>query len=206
MDTLDFGAIMEQEYWFEDYDLTCPYCKGSGERQLYTWTCEEEDCGHRWETEDDEDPECPECHIDSIEYEIETGCCEECSGGHFEIMWNTAFKVDLGYSHDWEKSYKIAWDNGFCLIDHNGSHYLLMGSCGQDNTWSIHYTRYQLQGYLDIEDINSLSSSGGHVFLIKDRKRELCEYMKSRIPTPDDYEQSYRNQIDKIDGIMAKGK
>ena len=41
MQTLDFGAIRDKnEAWYEEYDLTCPYCHGEPEHHCPT--CEGE--------------------------------------------------------------------------------------------------------------------------------------------------------------------
>lgn len=171
MKTLDFGKIMEKDCWFEDYDLSCPFCNGTGE------------------TEDEE--------------EEEDSSCEQCGGlGLFEIMWNTAFEVGFGYSLDSEEERKFAWDQGFCLIKHGGKYYLLMGMCGQDCTWLIHYTRWYLQSkWLSQEDIQDCLASGGHVFLGDEERKELCNYMKEALTTPEFYALGYTQDVEKLEKI-----
>ena len=43
METLDFGQIMNNnEYWFEEYDLRCPFCD-DGKVTVYKAKCVNED-------------------------------------------------------------------------------------------------------------------------------------------------------------------
>jgi len=217
MQTLDFGEIMENTaYWYDNYDLICPYCHGEPEHDCST-------CGGEGSVECSEcagfgivaDRECQKCKGEGGfpckdcggEGEI---YCEQCSDGHFEVMWNTAYEVKVWddwldvdrSSPKWKKAYKLAWDNGFCLIEHRCKQYLLMGMCGQDCTWLIHYTRWKLQSFLDEEDCQQCIGSGGYVFLRdQEKRRELCEYIKGRLTPPEDYAKSYAYDIAKIDRI-----
>lgn len=204
MNTLDFGHIMEtDECWFEEYDLTCPYCHGQSEVNVYKCTCE---CGKSWEVKSYEEPmdDVCECGSYSIDYEnIETVTCEECTNGSFEVMWNTAFEVHVD-SDSFKEDHLKAWDNGFCLIPHNADHYLLMGACGLDMTWCIHYTRWIIQGFLDDEDFDSLLSSGGHVFLPKQPRTELAKYMQTHIQTPESYLTEYGYKMEKLTRILSE--
>jgi len=136
---------------------------------------------------------------DNCDAEIE---CEECTEGYFEIMWNTAFGVDLRYRGDWKEKKKLAWELGFLLIRLRDEDWLLMGCCGLDYTWGIHYTRWKLQGYLDTEDINSCLSSGGYVFVSQEQKEEMCNYFKKTIQTPESYVDQYERDLKKIDMIV----
>jgi hypothetical protein len=226
MDTLDFGAIMERECWFEEYDLTCPYCHGDPDHpayenlsetevaevrvayakdatELHDWV-EENKSG--WDFHDPDEEDFEEWNDDAILkalelFEDDSGGlgdeieeyfdenysefdfrCDECTEGMFEVMWNTAFGVEIGRTGVDDPA-KFAFSMGFCLINHHGSSYLLMGSCGQDNTWRIHYTRWKIQGYLDREDIRYCLGSGGHVFLHGEQKVEFIKYLESQIPT-----------------------
>jgi len=123
--------------------------------------------------------------------------CEECSGGGtFEIMWNTAFLVEP--IRDLENAKKVAWDNGFCLIEHNHKFYLLMGMCGSDFTWVIHYARWLIQGkWLSQDDIIScLSDYGAHVFLHGDAKKEFLKYLVENLDTPEQRAALYRKEYD----------
>jgi len=215
MQTLDFGAIIDKnEAWYEDYDLTCPYCHGEGEYDCDT-------CGGEGSVECPEcagfgivaDRECQEC--EGIGDTLCEDCddegkiyCEQCSDGQFEVMWNTAYEVKVWDDYldvdrdspEWQEAYKLAWDNGFCLIEHGTKQYLLMGMCGQDCTWLIHYTRWKLQGFLDLEDCQQCIGSGGYVFLRdQEKRRELCEYIRGRLTPPEDYARSYAYDIAKID-------
>lgn len=179
MDTLDFGEVMERDpEWFTHYDLVCPYC-----------------------------------HDEPVEDEHgEIGECEECNEGYFEVMWNTAFEVKVWddyldvecHTAKWNKAYKLAWDMGFCLIEHGQKRYLLMGMCGLDCTWIIHYTRWKLQGFLDQEDCYSCLGSGGYVFLNDQRRQELCEYIKGRLTAPEAYAKSYERDMAKLERIVVQ--
>lgn len=212
METLDFGEIMERnELWWEEYDLICPYCNGDPDRKCQT--CDEglvkcPDCDGVGQIDDHK---CPEC--DGTGYWACNDCdgtaktyCECCDEGYFAVMWNTAFEVQVWddfldverNSAKWQDSYKFAWDMGFCLIEHGRKRYLLMGMCGQDCTWIIHYTRWKLQGFLDQEDCYQCIGSGGYVFLPQGKRHELCEYMKGRLTPPKDYAKGYERNITKI--------
>lgn len=185
MQTLDFGEIRDKNpNWLEDYDLTCPYCHGDYE-------------------------------VGGDEYDYEESCdwCEHCTYGMFEVIWNTAFGVEVldnwpgdGRSSmaEWKESYKLAWDNNFCLIEHGSKQYLLMGMCGLDCTWLIHYTRWKLQGFLDDQDCQDCLGSGGHVFLGKDKRQELCKYLRSQMMTPDQYAKAYADRVATLEAISGE--
>ena len=219
MDHLDFGEIMEQnECWFEDYDLTCPHCRGNPDVEVKTWALECGECGQHWKKECkehdddyDEEPEldCPDCgEYKNVECSIEkeeTVYCEECTEGQFEVMWNTAFSVVV-YGGEFDEKRKEAWDLGWCLIEHSDGHYLLAGSCGYDFSWKLAHARWKLQGWLDLEDINAFLHSGGHVFLNKAERAELLRYARQRLPTLQEYEQSYHRDLEKIDGLLFPEK
>ena len=182
MNTLDWGEVTERDpHWFEEYDLSCPYCEGSGERTVYirgAVRSYEEFEGY---------------------YDTEEEYCEECQEGQFEVMWNTAFEVDVCSSFDEEEARLIAWENGFCLITHGQSQYLLMGCCGLDNTLCIQYTRWKLQGgYLEEEDKQRCLSSGGWVFLEKKKRRKLYQYLLDAGRTPAQYAEDYKRDTAKI--------
>ena len=211
METLDFGEIMERdECWFEHYDLTCPYCHGKGEYKCQT--CGGEGFVECLECESSgqiDDHDCPKC--DGIGYSPCADCdgsgkvyCEECSEGHFEVMWNTAYEVKVWDNTKWQEAYKLAWDRGFCLIEHGQKRYLLMGMCGLDCTWIIHYTRWKLQGFLDQEDCDQCLGSGGYVFLGDEKRRPLCEYIKTRLTPPEAYAKSYERDIARLESIIQK--
>ena len=211
MDRLDFGEIMEQnDCWFEEYDLSCPFCDGTGEVNLHS--CECALCGHEWVTErvaesklDDIDvTECPGCHagIENIMWFTEREDCQQCNGGQFEILWNTAYGVDVEPVNDDDRL--LAWEMGFCLIERGNYHYLLMGSCGQDNTWRIHYTRWQIQGYLNDEDITDCLGSGGYVFLGADKRKEMLDYFKEELTTPEQYAKIYARRMEQLDSIYPE--
>lgn len=216
MDTLDFGEIMEREAcWYEQYDLTCPHCDGQGEFKCQTCSGEGMiECSECEASGQIDDQDCIKC--DGVGYWTCEDCdgtgaifCGRCDNGYFEVMWNTAFGVKvwddwLDVERDsakWQEAYKLAWDMGFCLIEHGQKQYLLMGICGLDCTWIIHYTRWKLQGFLDIEDCQQCLGSGGYVFLADGRRLELCEYIKGRLTTPEDYAKSYERNITKVEHI-----
>lgn len=208
MQTLAFGDIMERnENWFEDYDLTCPFCKGKGNITKVRLECSCAACEHKWVTDymtvgqstDELDTpnendiaehlmlklECPKCKSnETIEHlpNTEEESCEECGGtGQFEVMWNTAFRVHI--RPDAIKEYqRFAWSEGYCLIAHDDEVYMLMGSCGQDNTWRTHYTRWKVQKHMSQEDINDCLSSGGYVFLAPLKQLAMLEYFRQEIP------------------------
>ncbi len=160
MQTLNFGQIMDSnDYWFEDYDLSCPFCGSQDEE------------------------------------------CEQCNGQMFEVMWNTAF----GLTHlkiDLEKAKKIAWNYGFCLIEHDEDNFLLMGCCGQDMTWIVHFVRWQIQGHLSQEDMESVLNSGGHVFLRKGERDKLIKYIKETMMKPEIYQMNYESNQKSLDSIL----
>ena len=209
MQTLDFGEVMlGRACWFDDYDLTCPYCNGKD--QYKCQTCDGQgvvEC----RTCAQLDEECRDCGGSG--YWTCEDCdgagnilCEHCTDGYFEVMWNTAFEVKVWddfrdvdrNSDEWKAAYKLAWDLGFCLIEHGQQRYLLMGMCGQDCTWIIQYTRWKLQGFLEQEDCHQCISSGGYVFLPQGKRHELCEYIKGRLTPPEDYAKGYERDIAKI--------
>jgi hypothetical protein len=196
---LDFSEIMDRDCWWEDYDkyLQCPFCDDGlrsweglrseeqeevakaycekyevkkGRRKISRLDLAEEEVGRLDVAEWYND------NRSNFEY-----TCDECTEGRFEIMWNTAFGVECN-ADDQDKR-RTAWDLGFCLIDHNGRSYLLMGSCGQDNTWRIHYTRWLLQGrYLNDEDCGDcLANWSAHVFLGRKEKKEFLVYLEDRV-------------------------
>ena len=261
MNTLDFGEIMEQDCWFENYDLSCPYCHGDPDEPsfdalskdeqrevLAVQVCAENEGFGAWLLEDDnaivdgygdkitaddlpsysteEMIKAVEAYVDLFpkddyldeeemaewfdenrtEFDFR---CEECSEGMFEVMWNTAFGVCLPYKPDFDYLNKLAWDMGFCLIDHNGEHYLLMGSCGQDNTWRVHYTRWLVQNkWLEKEDRDRVIGNwGAHVFLNGDAKREFMDYLRSNVAFPDEAVRSVlrsHEELDRIERDMEK--
>lgn len=223
MDYLDFGAIMENnEWWFEEYDLSCPFCNSSGEMTKLTCICENEDydeeidepeekgCGYEWEVVGEEDEveepdECPKCGNDMIQVDEEGVSCEECGGqGMFEVMWNTAFSINLPFNANREEVRKFLWDHGFCLIDHKGKDYMLMGSCGADMTWRIHWVRWKVSEHLSKEEVYDCLGSGGYCFLRDEEIAEMCEYFKTVIPTPEQYASGYQYDMTKIDRIQKK--
>lgn len=223
MNTLDFGAIMERDGWYEDYDLTCPFCQ-DGKKDYEALTPEEkkevalqyakaeaEERYQNWCTLnghwDDPETECPdkpelwdEFCDDFIEqdevidwYEDNRGDldydCDECTDGNvdMDVVWNTAFEVDLPYSCSSGSAYqdmrRLTLSLGFLLIEQGGRHYLVMLSCGQDNTWRIHYTRWLLQDkFLELGDCEAcLSNWGAHVFLHGEAKKEFLAYLEDRV-------------------------
>ena len=211
MDTLDFGEIMEQNNdWFDDYDLSCPFCDGTGEVNYHSCECNE--CGHEWETErvaesnlDEIDiTECPSCQAgaEKIMWCTEQESCQQCTDGRFEIMWDTAYGVHISDVGIGDRTF--AWEMGFCLIEHSNERYLLMGSCGQDNTWRIHYTRWQIQGYLNDEDITDCLGSGGYVFLGADKRKEMLDYFKEELTTPEQYAKIYARRMEQLDSIYPE--
>lgn len=219
MQTLDFGEIMEKNpHWFAKYTLSCPYCRGQGSYRCQT--CGGEgfveclDCESSGQVDGQDCPKCGGVGYWDCEDCDDPGVipCEHCTEGYFEVMWNTAFEVKvwddyLDVDHGdskWNEAYKFAWDMGFCLIEHGRKRYLLMGMCGLDCTWIIHYTRWKLQGFLDDDDCYQCLGSGGYVFLSDERRRELCEYIKDRLTPPEDYAKTYERYITKIDRIMSK--
>lgn len=219
MDTLNFGEIMErEECWYEEYDLTCPYCHGEGERKCQA--CDGEETGECLACEGSGQIAGQQCsNCGGAGYLICDDCdgsgttvCEECSDGRFEVMWNTAFEVKVWddfrdvdrSSAEWKEAYKLAWDLGFCLIEHGQQRYLLMGMCGQDCTWIIQYTRWKLQGFLHEDDCQRCIGSGGYVFLRDKERHELCAYIRSRLTPPESYAQGYKRDIAKIDRIAAE--
>ena len=127
-------------------------------------------------------------------------------------MWNTAFEVkvwddyqDVDRSSDkWKEARKLAWDLGFCLIEHGQQRYLLMGMCGQDCSWIIQYTRWKLQGFLDQEDCDQCLGSGGYVFLGDEKRHKLCEYIKTRLTPPEAYAKNYECNIARLESIIQK--
>ncbi len=217
MQTLDFGEIMEHECWYEEYELTCPYCRGEGKCKCET--CNGEgfvECAACESSGQIDDQECAKC--DGEGYWACEDCdgsgpvhCEHCSEGTFEVYWNMAFEVKV--RHDWldvdrdgdkwKEAHKLAWDMGFCLIEHGQLRYLLMGMCGQDCTWLIHYTRWKLQGFLDLEDCYQCLGSSGHVFLHEPKRQELCRYVKGHLTTPENYARSYARDIVRLDAIIG---
>jgi len=195
-----------------DEFLRCPFCQ-EGVKTFDVLSKKQQDhvaekfcAANHWAPEEDESPtdwmdlaiqytgdeseieEWYEQNLDDFRNEDVDGeefNCDECGGEAdgtmFEIMWNTAFSVDCD-ANDLEKR-RTAWGLGFCLIDHNGSSYLLMGSCGQDNTWLIHYTRWLLQGKeLDLDDSQScLGNWSAHVFLHGEPKKEFLKYLVEHV-------------------------
>lgn len=206
MHRLNFGEIMDSNpEWFEDYDLTCPICEGSGEIVKYEVRCENEDCKFQEEYDDECDvPDvCPECGSDEyLETETTEQSCEDCTEGQFEIMWNTAFEVYVPHK-GYESSRRTAWEHGFCLIAHDNTHYLLMGSCGADMTWRIHYCRWKIQGYLESGDVTECLGSGAHLMLPSDKRRELCLYFRRLQPSIREYTNRYLDTLRRIDNIMG---
>ena len=189
MNTLDFGEIMQRDCWFEDYDLSCPFCEGTGERTVYRRGC-----------------------VESFEEfegvaEEEGVSCEECGGqGEFEVLWNTAFEVDCSWCRVSDsETQQFAWEHGFCLVDHGGTPYLLMGMCGLDCTWKIHYVRWKLQGFLSSEDVEGCMGSGGYVFLSRSQRKELCAYLLERMTSPADYAEHYKREQEKLRRIAGSG-
>lgn len=219
MQTLDFAEIREHdECWWESYDLTCPYCEGQGNYRCQT--CDEgfvecPRCEGVGQIIDDAD--CPDC--DGTGYWACADCggtgniyCEHCSDGYFEVMWNTAFEVKVWddyldverHTAKWEEAYKLAWDMGFCLIEHGQKRYLLMGMCGLDCTWMIHYTRWKLQGFLHEDDCQQCIGSGGHVFLRDKERHELCAYIKTWLTPPEAYAKGYERDMAKLERIVLE--
>jgi len=237
LNTLDFGAVMEQENWQEDIDLSCPFCDGENHRkyeeldedevfQVVFRYCKEQMLmplgdfftenagrlgmtGEYEELDDDAKATVVQAFIDDFgvdeedvkeyyahnAYEFEFEPCEECYEGHvdLDVIWNTAYEVDVPYTCTagcmaggyYEDLRKKALQFGFLLIEHGQRYWLVMLSCGQDNTWRIHYTRYVIQGYLELEDIEAcLGNYGAHVFLEGEEKRKLLAYFKERLPSP----------------------
>lgn len=185
METLDFGEIMRNDdCWFENYNLTCPYCNGLGTRTVYI----------RGSIRSYK-------KFDSYLREDEE-YCEHCNdSGEFDIAWNIAFHVFLPYKKDFDELYKLAWDGGFCLIEHNNDYFLLMGMSGSDCTWMIYNIRLKIQGFLNQEDIKTCISSGGSEFVSEKERKKMCKYFKENVTTPEEYTKSYRNEIAKIDGV-----
>lgn len=218
MQTLDFAEIRERdECWWDKYDLTCPHCGGDSDHRCPTCDGEETvECLKCEGSGQIDGHDCKTC--DGTGYWPCEDCdgseayCEHCSDGYFEVMWNTAFEVkvwdnylDVEYnSAKWQEAYKLAWDMGFCLIEHGRKRYLLMAMCGLDCTWLIHYTRWKLQGFLDIEDCQQCIGSGGYVFLTKGKHLPLCEYIKGRLTTPEAYAKSYERDIAKLEHIIQE--
>ena len=212
MKTLDFGAIMREEPdWWANYDLTCPFCDGKHYIETECWTVDCNDCKEQSSVPGDEfEPEtCPKCGSQDVHTFLDsiTDECEECDGEGepFEVLWNTAFGVALNSITDEDR--KLAWTSGFCLIEHDDAYYLLMGSCGQDNTWRVHWLCWRLQGrYLSPEDIDACLDSGGYVFLEAEHRKELMQYFRDAILTPEEYVSTYEckmAKLDRIDEVIA---
>lgn len=146
MKTLDFTTIQEKEYWFENFDLTCPFCHGSGERE-----------------------------IDVLHTTINKPCehCDET--GSFEVYWNTLFEVPyLKNDLDFETAKKIAWRAGWCLVEYDNDLWLAAGSCGYDFTWVRAAVIIELCGTLPIEYAND-QTRGGHVFVSDVQKKQIVQ-------------------------------
>lgn len=231
MQTLDLAAVRESnECWWQDVDLTCPFCKGeayyecngSDEQKKSRTGCEilsdrineiQELC---YEKCPEGDPEkgynCVTCEFADDNFNPDDICdvcdetieCEECTEGHIEILWDTGYGVYVPYHSDREEMRKLACSNGFALIRWNDQDWLLMSMCGLDCTWKIHYTRWKITGNLALEDINSCLSSGGYVFLNQKKREELCEYFKNTLPSPEAHAIGYAYDMKKIDAIVAK--
>ncbi len=233
MDRLDIAALRERdECWWEEIDLTCPFCKGEGhfecdgseEQEKRMENCQPikdahdgfgESCMEKCpEAEPAKGTDCATCEFADDTFDPDDVCwnceetieCEECTEGRIEILWNTGFGVYVSYTADWEEMRKLACNMGFALIKWDNVSWLLMSMCGLDCTWMIHYTRWKIQGYLTQEDIQSCLSSGGHVFLSRDKKEELCQYFKGRIQTPDSYAEHYERDLEKLDQIVLDGR
>jgi hypothetical protein len=214
MNTLDFGAIMERDGWYDDYDLSCPLCDG-GCRRYEQLTAAEKD---QVRVAFARSAEADETGLFLEGWRRITGCrkgphelldkrvaavvarhfpdadiadyyrnhnaefdftCAECNEGllPLDVVWNTAFGVDCRYTPD---NRRRALEQGFLLIEHGGSCYLVMLSCGYDNTWGLHHCRWLLQNrQLDEEACRACLHSGGHVFL-HTNKEEFIQYVVQR--------------------------
>jgi hypothetical protein len=226
LNKLDISEDLEDYSFHDTYAeyLTCPYCDGTGRKvDCYIVTCECNKCDYgTWDEEVDvqnyendlgweKDICCPSCGSNDWDYQEhidgDSIHCEECEDGFFTVMWNTAFSVLPSPDYSFEEHKLKVWEMGFCLFNRgNYDYYLLMGSCGQDNTWLIHYTRYLLQGWLDPEDKSDCLSSGGYVFLPKGHRNELIEYFKKSTPTPEEYEKRYAEEMRRWDNLKERGQ
>ena len=146
MKTLDFTAIQENENWFDSFDLSCPFCNGSGEQMIEVLhTTINKPCEH----------------------------CDE--SGYFQVYWNTLFEVPyLKNGLDFNNAKKTAWRAGWCLVEYNNEMWLAAGSCGYDFTWVRAAVILELCGTLPIEYAND-QSRGGHVFVNDMQKKQIAQ-------------------------------
>lgn len=147
MKTLNYTLIQDKdELWYESFDTTCPFCGGTGEREIEVLhTTVEKPCQH----------------------------CDE--SGHFEIYWNTIFEVPyLKDSLSFEDAKKLAWRHGWLLVEYDNEYWLAAGSCGYDFTWVRAACILDLCGTLPIEYAND-QSRGGYVFVNETDKKRIAE-------------------------------
>lgn len=135
MKTRQLEDIQSKEFWFEDYDFTCPVCNGTGENPFTN----EDDCRF-----------CAErggSYFDILWNTL------------FEVPY---LKPGLDFSRAKRIAWRLGW---LLIADpDDGSLWLAAGSCGYDFTWPRAKVIIALCGQLPADYADAVSS-GGYVFV-----------------------------------------
>lgn len=174
---IDWADEFENENAKGTWDVSCPFCKGEGQRPdaRESWRRETPDdraeickyLGIEVTTADDPPEEALAIAEDDLrDYFtlVQVTECEECTDGYYEMLWNTVWKIDKTVSNA-ERRNADDFSGGVLVVyDPDGEAYLALGGCGMDMTPHLCAAWIALGfQWLPLEWIESLARNRGYL-------------------------------------------